>query len=544
MTRYLTRIKITWEYILNEEALRSCLDAGTVTILEGRCPRFSAEDERLLERKKSDLFPTISAVLVQSILARVQNIDSIIPSIHTFLEDTKLLEPCAKIMKKLLPINCRTSILQEFGQLHNGQTSWSLQISEASYRRKEEDSSDTAHKRAYRQLWLYAIRHFPEMIGQPLRRDPPKTKIPLLGVELVWWYRLTALAEDCGYAGVDKTYHRGEEADYKMAHTFLQQVRPPQLYSTATDTGSSVQQMVDLLGRDHTLLPDDTEAVEPDLVVDMYGVKCGPDITSRCGVPFERAFRQDQKALFLRYVDQRSQQDQQDCVGSFMVKRDTFHNFFGFPEKLEIDDSAPTRTPDVSAAGSEMEPVSQEEDHLTSNSSPAQAGIEHLQRHMNETEDFTSSRPPDKSSAEEEMIIDPQEENHLISDPPPTQVDMDSPASLLHSSNSRTVTRDEALRIFKDKDRLDPERVTIIRQESPDRFTVFNYNRQDRVGISEILPRHGGREYQVLEEGSKRMKMTSAVSIPDENVVLIAESGVRLAFEETFNTESDLDDIS
>ena len=231
MTRYLTRIKITWDYILGEEELRSCLDAGTVTILEGRCPKVSAEDERPLQEKQSHLFSTVSVLRVQSILARVREIDYIIPSIHTFLEDTKILEPCAKIMKKLLPTVCRTSIFQDFGRLHNGQTSWSLQRSEAFHRRREEDSSDIAHKSAYRQLWLYTIRHFPEMIGQPLRKDPPRVKSPLLGVELVWWYRFTALAEACGYVEIDKTYHREEEADYMMAQKFLQQVRPPQLSS-------------------------------------------------------------------------------------------------------------------------------------------------------------------------------------------------------------------------------------------------------------------------------------------------------------------------
>ena len=121
------------------------------------------------------------------------------------------------------------------------------------------------------------------MIGQPLRRDPPRAKSPLLGVELVWWYRFTALAEACSYAEVDNTYRRGEE------------------------------------GAD--ALP----------LMDTYGVKCGPNITSRYGVPLERAFRKDQKALFLENIDQDLQQGQQD-IGSFTVKQDTFHKFFGFSE--------------------------------------------------------------------------------------------------------------------------------------------------------------------------------------------------------------------
>ena len=58
------------------------------------------------------------------------------------------------------------------------------------------------------------------MFRQSLRKDLPRVRSPLFGVELTWWYRLTALAEACGYAEVDKTYHPGEEADYKMAQSF------------------------------------------------------------------------------------------------------------------------------------------------------------------------------------------------------------------------------------------------------------------------------------------------------------------------------------
>lgn len=62
-------VKAAWAYILGEEEeLRFHLDAGTVTILEGRCPKLSAEDERLLQRNQSHLFPAIPVHRAQSIL--------------------------------------------------------------------------------------------------------------------------------------------------------------------------------------------------------------------------------------------------------------------------------------------------------------------------------------------------------------------------------------------------------------------------------------------------------------------------------------------
>lgn len=49
-----------------------------------------------------------------SILARLKSIKYIIPSLHTFLEDTKYLESCAKIMKSILPINFKDFIREAF----------------------------------------------------------------------------------------------------------------------------------------------------------------------------------------------------------------------------------------------------------------------------------------------------------------------------------------------------------------------------------------------------------------------------------------------
>ena len=342
------------------------------------------------------------------------------------------------------------------------------------------------------------------MIGQPLRRDPPRAKAPLLGMELVWWYRFTALAEACGYADIDKTYHRGEEADYKMAQTFLQQVRPPQLYGKSTDTGSSVQQMVNLLGKERGV-----ESVDREPVMDTYGVECGPDITSRCGVPFERAFRKDQKALFLAYIDQFPRQGPQDCIGSFMVKQDTFHNFFGFSE-------TPHESPSQSWANSSEPP----------------------QHPSNEIDDFTSTRPPDVSSAEAQMIICPPEEVHLPSNSSPVEVNLALPASPVavpHSPAIQTVTQAQALRMFEElSSNRDPDHLVILRRESTDTFAVFTFNRQDKEGISRILPSVGDHEYQVSDENhSKRMKMTNPRSIPNENVVIIGDRELRMAYEET-----------
>lgn len=292
-----------------------------------------------------------------------------------------------------------------------------------------------------------------------------------------------------------------------MAQTFLQQARPPQLYGTSTASGNSVQQMVELLGKDHSLLSGNAADIDRTPAMDMYGVPCGPEITSRCGVPFEKAFRKDQRALFLAHIDQRPRQVPSECIGSFIVKQDTFHKFFGFSE------------------GS-----------YNSHSQRWPLSSEALPHHHTGIDDFTSTRPPDISSAEAEMETVTQEEDvHPTSNSPPVQA---NPTLLVPSppvpslSTNREVTQAEAQHIFREENKKpDPHRIVILRQVSADAYTVHTFNRHDNEGISRILPPVG--EYLVSDENrSKRIRMTSARSIPSENVVVIADPRVREAFEE------------
>lgn len=80
----------------------------------------------------------------------------------------------------------------------NEQTLWTLQIWDSSCCRREQGSSDTAHQNAYRQLRLYTICHFPETIRQSLRKDLPRVRSPLLGVEPVEFVRDGNLVRESG----------------------------------------------------------------------------------------------------------------------------------------------------------------------------------------------------------------------------------------------------------------------------------------------------------------------------------------------------------
>lgn len=62
--------------------------------------------------------------------------------------------------------------------------------------------------------------------------------------------------------------------------------------------------------------------------------RCEDDILHYCGIPFESAFRIDQKTMFWSNIYSDPSSCENEYVTSFVVKKDVFHAFFG-----DLDDS-------------------------------------------------------------------------------------------------------------------------------------------------------------------------------------------------------------
>lgn len=137
MTHYLCQVRKTWTQILgDEEADQLQLDANTVAILQGWCPLLSLEDRAHVQSRflTEDVLPAVKADDEQSqVFNCACSIEHVIPSIHTFLEDMKYLEPSTRILKKLLLGKCKDSMSQHFSALHSEQTKVKVQMSEFTY---------------------------------------------------------------------------------------------------------------------------------------------------------------------------------------------------------------------------------------------------------------------------------------------------------------------------------------------------------------------------------------------------------------------------
>ena len=334
MTRYLRRVKQTWSYIIGgSEGCHLQTDAYTVHLLQGRCPSKSLEDRTYVETQmlKGDILPAIKSWEQRSaILERVCSVEYIIPSIHTFLEGSKVLEVGARILKVILPFNCKYSIAQAFESLHNGQPGLKLQQQEFSFENSIQSSGSLAQWKAYRQLWCLALRQFPWMIGQAPRKDARKPMPKRPKIQPRWWYELASLASETGFQRICQPYPNLQNVDAEMAEDFLREARPPDFYSIEpVDLHHKVQAICAVL---QGIRPNTSAMKFPELTSDHDD--CGSDISSRCGIPFEKSFLADRQYLFLNHIYPNSSSiTPKRYLTSFNVKRDFFYSFFGTMEE-------------------------------------------------------------------------------------------------------------------------------------------------------------------------------------------------------------------
>ena len=356
MARYLSRIKHTWSCIIGKrEDYQHRLDASTVNILQGRCPFRSLDDRTYVEARllKGDILPAVISSDPQiNLLQNLMSVEHTIPSIYTFLEDTKYLEPCARILKDILPTKCKGSLAQAFHTLHNGQLTLKEQMSAFSYRHRNLPTGSDVEWLAYRQLWLLPLRHFPTpkkdsakwkkasngtVTGKRkrdnTRHDIDSSKAARPVFRRQWLRQLALLASANGYRLIKQVDREPGSADADMAKDFILNVRPPNYYQLGGDRlGRKIQLVCQVL---EDIEEVNTQTRQPEMTSDYDD--CGSDIEDRCGRPQEHSVEKDEENLLLNHIYPEALKIvPKKYMTSFAWKRDMFHLFFGSPE-IEIN---------------------------------------------------------------------------------------------------------------------------------------------------------------------------------------------------------------
>jgi len=279
------------------------------------------------------LFPTITdATLRWGISCRLEKITCIIPSLFTFLEDTKWLEPSVKVMRSILPPNCRESTYTAFSRMFLGRDQQDGTVPVLN--RDQCWSSVKGNEKAavdcgYRQLWMFSWRHFPDMVAIAPRKDSGKAKPPIKSLNEQCLHRLAQLADKLGFDSPQLKRLIAQDPDVKMASAFLQQARPVEYYSISTDISiSSVTQICNILRgitseraskmADIGLTPNEEPATE-----------------YRCGRPYEGSHSSTKSWFFPSDIYKTNSSG----ISHFTVNCDIFRAFFGFSMSVDLNDA-------------------------------------------------------------------------------------------------------------------------------------------------------------------------------------------------------------
>ncbi|GKZ98450.1 hypothetical protein AnigIFM59636_003063 [Aspergillus niger] len=279
---YIQHILNVWAYIMGPQHV-SDLDAESVRLLQGRSPVWSTTDHDFIRRLLSIgvLFPGVTDPERRALLARrLLSVATIIPSLRTFMEDTKYLLPCALALRRLIPDAPGDTIQTCLWHYYSAPE-------------PHTKNGRATFLHAYRRLWLFTMRCFPHLVSIMPLRDR---------------------------RGAARRVHRSREKSKRcwtaLAHlAWSQGFRTPKIAAILQQWGF---RPVQCQRQGHFQ--------EPHLTRNWTGPW---KLRHRCGMPSEMTFLQSQPFLTLHNID-----THRDCVAGedltpFAVARDIFQAFLG-----------------------------------------------------------------------------------------------------------------------------------------------------------------------------------------------------------------------
>lgn len=303
------------------------IDTATVKCLELRAPKSSTIDFLALQGQvlTGQIFSAFNRVHREAIWTEISKVTGLIPSLYTMFEDINYLYECAHCMKQLINITPGETVFSAFKESfkHGNQMAQEciLQESESVLVVQPSRGADR-FEIGYRQLWLYAMRHFRQMAKEP-KRNKLKAKPRVERANEAVLVEFGALAFKLGFDSDQIHLLRKRSPDREIARQTLFRARDPRHYEYNDATFEShVSQIMDLFS---TAVPRVAKDVKPALVTD-YPEASG----ERCGFADEEADERDRKYLFIKRMHTKDETEG-PSITSFYVRRSIYFAFFGQP---------------------------------------------------------------------------------------------------------------------------------------------------------------------------------------------------------------------
>lgn len=324
LLRYLRHISRTWKGILEAARISpDTVDHTTVERLELLAPSISNTDRKLVEEfvRSRQVFETVTSEPARArITITLTSIPGLIPSLRSFFENLKYLEPCCNILKKLFSADEKRSIYQALSAAYFAPREYPVEFSERRNRPAQTGANDKeGNWLAYVQLWAFCMRHFPSMTQITPRKETGKKK-PSTRPNSALWHHLGDLAVRLGFRTDEALAFQKEDPHRCLAEQLLKSLRP---YSV-TDESIVTQVAIALKKVDG----ESGEDKWPKLTRDQY-----LPTERRCNRPFEDDFEEDRQSLFVPLI-YKTETPEGTEISSFFVQKDIFVNFLGneYPE--------------------------------------------------------------------------------------------------------------------------------------------------------------------------------------------------------------------
>ncbi|KAJ5602076.1 hypothetical protein N7510_011610, partial [Penicillium lagena] len=337
LSAYLHQIHSAWVSLTCGAS--QILDPSTLELLQGRYPRLSLDDRRFINQIFNDnlAFPRVSDPALRSQLLQASlNYPGIIPSLHLFLENIKYLKPMTDILKKVLPFKFKGSIRQAMLRYYVPTARSRIQVTENDFEEDESASEKVLFWSAYRQCFLFAMRHFFGLTDVHPRGHSQSSKPHQKLERLDLWKRLKFLFNHLGFVLDGSQKARAPiKTEYMAIHALLAQLRPPELFeydhAILTECSNHVATVLTQIKPRMISAPRPLQSTD---------VTRNWSLMQRCGMTDADTFFSDRKYLFLRNVYS-PDDEPRESVTSFAVKRDIFRSFFPDNEDLERTDIIP-----------------------------------------------------------------------------------------------------------------------------------------------------------------------------------------------------------
>lgn len=308
------------------------IDTHTVDELQLYAPRASKVDWTTVKGKilSGEVFSNFSRSERASIWENLRSkeaCDGIIPSLHTFFRDISYLELCANAVKRLVVLNkqrptVRSALVHSFRPRH-GDGDYLVQTSETTFRRQRGSTTECITS-GYRQIWMYAMRHYPDMAKDVqcghLKANPARAKARAKADESVI-HDMAALAQKLGFRTPQIKEILKQSPDRQIARATLLKARKPDRYHYDSETFESLVDRI--VGCFVLAIPNESQPTMA-LVTGQ-----APKLHDRCGTPQEQAQKLDRPHLFMDRLH--AETVRQKNLSSLEVRRCVYYAFFGKP---------------------------------------------------------------------------------------------------------------------------------------------------------------------------------------------------------------------